>query len=131
VESAISSDSKSIYRKVLDVTIAIKDVAIIDRLTSVPNGDLAVIEARYHRKKGCLTKYYAQNTYAFAACTQNKTNSNDEKISYSKIAMKVRHEFQDLIMVDKKVYYLSTLKNLFNEIAEADGCTDAKSYKKL
>jgi hypothetical protein len=129
VESAISSDSKSKYQKVLDVAIAINDVAIIDRLTSVPNGDLAAIEARYHRQKGCLTKYYAQNTYAFAACTQNKNNSNDQTISYSKIAMKVKHEFQNLIMVDKKVYNLSTLKNRFNEIAEADGCRDAKSYK--
>jgi len=36
---------------VLDIATAINDVAIIDRLASVPNGDLVAIEARYHRKK--------------------------------------------------------------------------------
>ena len=51
VETAISSDSNSIYHKVLDIATAINDVAIIDRLASVPNGDLVAIEARYHRKK--------------------------------------------------------------------------------
>jgi hypothetical protein len=51
VETSISSDSNSIYRKVLDIATAINDVAIIDRLASVPNGDLVAIEARYHRKK--------------------------------------------------------------------------------
>jgi len=51
VGTYISSDSNSLYRKVLDIATAINDVAIIDRLASVPNGDLVAIEARYHRKK--------------------------------------------------------------------------------
>ncbi|WAR13567.1 hypothetical protein MAR_027747 [Mya arenaria] len=61
VETSIDSSHNSTYSKVLKAAEIKNDTSLINRLRSVSNGDLVALEARYHRKKGCLTKYYDTN----------------------------------------------------------------------
>lgn len=130
VENSISTDHNSIYNKVLKTALDINDTTIIDRLSSVPNGDLVSVEARYHRRKGCLA------TYLSYARTDGRTppkNVPSETDKYNKIyklaAERLKEEYTHSIVVQNKVYYLSTLKERFNQVATAEGCKTAHSYK--
>lgn len=52
-----SKTENSWYDKVLAAAKERQDTIIIDRLLGVANGDLVAVEARYHTKKGCLSRY--------------------------------------------------------------------------
>ncbi|KAH3697270.1 hypothetical protein DPMN_084762 [Dreissena polymorpha] len=59
VETVDSVDpANSINKKLLEIPLQTNDTTIINRLTTVANGDLVAVNARYHRQKGCLTKNY-------------------------------------------------------------------------
>ncbi|XP_060579919.1 uncharacterized protein LOC132736737 [Ruditapes philippinarum] len=123
VESAIGTDDNSIYTKVLKEAEAIGDSVLIKRLTSVPNGDLVALEARYHRKKGCLTKFYGNKT--------NKTVNEEtpDKFKYMAAALKLKEEFEYSLMTQMKVHKLSELRNRFNTIAKEEFKEDVSAYK--
>ncbi|WAQ95822.1 hypothetical protein MAR_028512 [Mya arenaria] len=123
-ESSISTDHNSIYHKVLKTALQINDKTIIDRLSAVANGDLVAVEARYHRRKGCLATYYS---YArTGGRTPPKTvfiESDKYSEIYIKAAERLKEECEHSIVVQNKVFYLSTLRERFIQVA-----TDA--YKK-
>ncbi|WAQ95803.1 DHGL-like protein [Mya arenaria] len=114
----------SIYHKVLKTALQINDKTIIDRLSAVANGDLVAVEARYHRRKGCLATYYS---YArTGGRTPPKTvfiESDKYSEIYIKAAERLKEECEHSIVVQNKVFYLSTLRERFIQVA-----TDA--YKK-
>jgi len=124
VETSIDSSEYSIYSKVLEAAVIKDDTELLDRLRSVPNGDLVALEARYHRKKGCLTKYYVSNF--------NTKQTNDpipEKFIYRSAAVQLKAEYEEPIMTQKKVYQLSELRKRFIEIAKERHGDNVESYK--
>ena len=59
-----------------------------------------------------MTKYYQCNTYAFSGLTPNKATSENQTISYTIIDEIIKNEFEHSIVVDKKVFFFPTLKNV-------------------
>jgi hypothetical protein len=58
VKSSFDCESReTTYTKILHAANDKNDVAMIRRLNGVPNGDLVAMEARYHRKRNCLSTY--------------------------------------------------------------------------
>jgi len=47
---------------------------VIDRLLQVSNGDRVAVEAQYHRKKGCLSKFYDTNLKTPEKALSDKCN---------------------------------------------------------
>ncbi|WAR02367.1 LOW QUALITY PROTEIN: hypothetical protein MAR_008925, partial [Mya arenaria] len=87
VETSIDSSHNSTYSKVLKAAEIKNDTSLINRLRSVSNGDLVALEARYLRKKGCLTKYYDTNLKT------DQINSNvAQKFRYRSAAFQLKEE---------------------------------------
>lgn len=93
------------------------------RLRGVPNRDLVAIEARYHRKKGCYTKYVrSRNIAAFV----NPTKMDN---AYLNVVRQLVEEFRPSIIENKEVFLLPTLKKRFHQLAVESGVENPDSYK--
>ena len=47
-------DPRTTYMQVLKIAQERNDTEVVLRMQSIPNGDLISVQARYHRRKGCL-----------------------------------------------------------------------------
>ena len=109
VESAVNNSSK-LYSQVLQAAEVRNDREVLSRLLST-NGDLVAVEARYHRQKGCLSAYISQRNITASSSTPEKGDS-------TKIFELLKTEFHEALLIEKRVYELSILKQKFLEIAE-------------
>jgi hypothetical protein len=115
VETAISSNSP-VYSTVMAAAEQCQDLIMLNRLHSVPNGDLVAVEARYHRKKNCLPKYVQT---ASSATEQSTTIDRD---AYTKAAFSLVAEIKKLVIDEKKVFQLNQLRTRFCELASVTTC---------
>ena len=100
------------------------DQEVLKRLLSI-DGDFVAAEARYHRKKGCLTAYISSKNI-----TSVSNVPKEDKLYQT--AVSVKHEFESSICTRKIVYEFSTLKDKFIEIALEKGCDQMKlKHKKI
>ena len=123
VESAIDDKSKNMYTKLLEVAELREDEEMLLRLRGVPHGDLVAIEARYHRKKGCYTRYVSYRNIS-ASVNQSKIDN-----AYLKAIRNLVEEYRPAIIENKEVYLLTTLKERFLQLAIENGVDNPDSYK--
>ena len=57
IVEAVINDNNTLYTKILTAAYERGDTTMITRLHGVVNGDLVAVEARYHRKKNCVSTY--------------------------------------------------------------------------
>ena len=69
------------------------------------------VEAHYHRQKGCLSAYISQRNITASSSIPEKGDS-------TKICELLKTEFHEALLIEKRVYELSILKQNFLEIAE-------------
>ncbi|WAR16171.1 hypothetical protein MAR_030765 [Mya arenaria] len=82
----------------IKTALQINDKTIIDRLSAVANGDLVAVEARYHRRKGCLATYYS---YA-RTCGRTQPKTKLLGAIWPEIAFVHQHGKSDLVCSSNK-----------------------------
>ena len=121
VETVIDGTTESIYCKILDAAKRVNDDVMITRLEGV-GPDLVAKDARYHRKRNCLSKYL----------NQKEEESSKSHVSELHSALsKLTEEYHDSIVQDRQVHMLSTLTNRFNELLERQGCSSLYTSQHL
>ena len=75
VEGTINETSR-LYAKLLEISELKGDNELHSRLLS-SKGDLVAVEARYHRNKGCLSKYIADRNIRAVQVSPKKNQSTD------------------------------------------------------
>ena len=116
-------DNLSIYSNVLEEAEKRQDSLVIDRLKSIPAGDLATVNARYHRKKGCLAAYLTSEDRRI----KREMQPGGSDVAASAFSI-LKEEFEQSIIDDRKVYQMTTLKSRFLEIANEMSKENQPSY---
>ena len=104
---ADKTDKSSIYDRILETAEIRNDINMITRLRGVVNRDLVAVEARYHRKKNCVSSYI--NTRNIAAKQKSSTNID---IIHDRAIVKLIDEFRPKIECNE-VFLLSTLRTSY------------------
>ena len=117
-------DNLSIYSNVLEEAEKRQDSLVISRLKSIPEGDLTAVNARYHRKKGCLATYLAFDNRRIKRDVQ--PGGSDTATSAINI---LKEEFEKSIIDDRNVFQMTTLKSRFLEISKEISKENGSSYK--
>jgi len=125
VESAIDSSSPNIYTRVLNAAIERQDNEIQLRLRGIPNGDLVAVEARYHRKPGCLATYLnARNIGATKTRSTHTTTDTVEIQSLTELISEIKTDIEL-----GGVFILSNLRKKYLSILERNEVT-VESFQK-
>lgn len=112
IEGSIDENSK-LYSKLLSVSAAKRDHALHARLLS-SKGDLVAVEARYHRKKGCLATYLSDMHDKW----KNKAAEFNKELD--RICEQLKLELFDSVVANKNVYDLSHIKSQIQELAASE-----------
>jgi hypothetical protein len=96
---------------------------MIRRLNGVPNGDLVAMDARYHRKKNCLSTYINPRNIS----AQRKSIQDSTKSKHDIALLKLIEELKPKIEM-KHVFLLNSLRNRYRELLEVEGCVDPHLY---
>ena len=124
VESSVDCESReNTYTKILHAANDKNDVAMIRRLNGVPNGDLVAMDARYHRKKNCLSTYINPRNIS----AQRKSIQDSTKSKHDIALLKLIEELKPKIEM-KHVFLLNSLRNRYRELLEVEGCVDPHLY---
>lgn len=106
IEGSIDGNSKLIS-KLLKVSKQRNDNELHTRILGC-NGNLVAVEARYHRKKGCLASYLSD---------QHKSAVNTPRKSKFEDAVKLlKSEIKDAIEIDKQIIEFSEIKSRIIEL---------------
>ena len=116
-------DQSDMYTRVLKAAEACNDSEMLFRRHGVHNGDLVAVKARYHRSKNCYTKYISQHGIN---TEPGHRESND---SYRCAVIQLITEFQPLIIDDKKVFFLITIRDRFSELLKESGVEHPEGYQ--
>ena len=118
IQSSIDTSS-NLYRKIFKAAEVRNDELVLSRLLSC-NEDLVAVEARYHRKKGCLAHYISEKN--ISSFLQEPVKS-----SLAQACDKVINEFTDVIINQLGVVELSKLKTFFDEVCAQNSGVDGPS----
>lgn len=115
VESSVAGDPSRhlMYTKILTAAQERNDIQMITRLRGVINGDLVAAEARYHRKRNCVSSYL--NIRNIAASRRLSTTKEDN--IHSRAIQQLIIEFRPKIET-KQVFLLSTLRTYYRQLIE-------------
>lgn len=102
---------KNIYNSVCEAARLRRDVQITTRLLGIGHSDLVAVEARYHRKKGCLATYINPNSIAAIKRQQDGCES-----LYNNAICTLIEEYKSLIIEQRQVFLLSSIKERFHSI---------------
>ena len=116
-------DNQSMYSSVLEEAEKRQDNEVVSRLKSITEGDLNAVNARYHRKKGCLAKYLVSENRRL-----REMQTDASGIATSAISL-LKEEFEQSIVNERKVFKMTTLKSRFLEIANEISKENLPSYK--
>ena len=116
-------DNQSMYSSVLEEAEKRQDNEVVSRLKSITEGDLNAVNARYHRKKGCLAKYLVSENRRL-----REMQTDASGIATSAISL-LKEEFEQSIVNERKVFKMTTLKSRFLEIANDISKENLPSYK--
>lgn len=108
IEGSIDETSK-LYIKLLHRSAAVDDHALHSRLLSC-KGDLVAVEARYHRKKGCLANYLSDR--------HTKLATKSESV-LEVLCKELKVELYTLVEVNKHVCDLSDITSRLQELAKS------------
>ena len=116
VEGSVDATSE-IYNRLLNISSAIGDDILHTRILS-SKGDLVAVEARYHRKKGCLAKYLLKEANIKPDLTSDKADNH-----FNLALDELKCELYDEVEVNKSVYELSSLKEKIQQISKSKQLT--------
>lgn len=108
-------ETSNLYTKLLAISAASGDDSIHSRLLS-SKGDLVAVEARYHRKKGCLAKYLLKNPKEI-----KPEPVPVNPLQY--VCEQLKVDLQESIEIEKKVYEVAELKIRLTQIADLQSKT--------
>lgn len=108
VATPADNSDEDIYNKVLSAAIERDDQDMVLRLHGVLNGDLVAMNARYHQKKKCLWNYLAK---------KEATPKNSDIMMSIELLIQ---ELHTLIIKEKNVFLLTSLRNRLLEIANEE-----------
>ena len=110
IEGSIDETSR-LYLKLLNMSSQNGNDVLHSRLLS-SHGDLVAVEARYHRKKGCLAKYLSSNP------EMTEPSSSRCKSDLDKACEHLKMDLFDAVEKQNSVYDLSKIKDLILDIAK-------------
>ena len=118
VETSIDRKAENVYKKVLAAAEEKADLRMITRLHGIENGDLVAVEARYHRRKNCLTHYISVRNILASKTDEKRENA------HKRIITKIKEEYYKPIVHGKEVFLFTSIKSRFMELAQDDAESD-------
>ena len=115
--------SDTMYQKMILAAEKRADFGMLDRLYGVVDGDLAAVEARYHRNKGCYTHYISDRH--ITSSTDTKHDVDPYKATVNAVLEEVKYS----LFYAKQVSTLRTLLERFRELAPTNGIEKPCAYK--
>ena len=110
-------NGENMFSKLYESARERQDHEMIARLQSVPDGDLVGVQARYHRKSNCYTKYL-----------YSKSGSSGENVDHTPLVKCLIAEYKEQIIDNSEVFLFQTLKDRFEEIALEKNVDVSRSY---
>ena len=98
--------------QVLKIAQERNDTEVVLRMRSIPNGDLTSVQARYHRKKGCLASYLRLGKRRIQTEMPSKTSC----FTLTTAIASLKDEYKQQIIDERKIVPLSKMKTRFIEI---------------
>ena len=98
--------------QVLKIAQERNDTEVVFRMQSIPNGDLTSVQARYHRKKGCLASYLRLGKKR----NQTEMPSKTSCFTLTTAIASLKDEYKQQIIDERKIVPLSKMKTRFIEI---------------
>jgi hypothetical protein len=120
VEGSVNENSKS-FSNLLEIATLKGDSVLHARLLS-SKGDLVAVEARYHRRKGCLPRYISERN-------KEECSVFSDKSKLTQVCRHLKNDLQNSIDGEKNVYELSYLKSRVFELSVAHDIDIGRNLK--